>query len=42
MQMELGEHDLLDIAAPLLERGLLEERDGGRALVALLPRPARR
>ena len=34
----LSEHDLLDLAEPLLERGLLEARDGGAALLAVLPR----
>ncbi|MFT5679348.1 MAG: hypothetical protein ACI8RZ_000252 [Myxococcota bacterium] len=38
-RLGLSEHALLDIAEPLIERGLLEERGGGATLVAVLPRP---
>ncbi len=42
MRLGVGEHELLDLAEPLIERGLLEEHDGGASLVAVLPRPLRR
>lgn len=37
-RLGLSEHDLLDLAEPLIGRGLLEARDGGATLLAVRPR----